>query len=145
MKKYTITKVAFVIILLYMLQFIVIPIFYFPTSNEGTGILIISTVLLTVTGMFIISDKLYYWLISNILYSILIYFYHPKGAYGVGMFGLFEASTYSWDVVPFSIVILTILLIIVQFAVWIVVKIIKYTFRKSKQKITAHNNFVDKV
>lgn len=73
MKKHPLISVIFLMTLLYVLQFIIIPLFYFPTSNEGTGILIISTLILTTAGMFLITEKLYYWLLNDVMYVILVY------------------------------------------------------------------------
>lgn len=68
---------------------------------------------------------------------ILINIYNGRGLYGIGMVGMNldgAQSSYSRDTVLLDSIIIVALCAIVQFAVWIVVVIIKAIYNNRKQK-----------
>ena len=124
-------------ICLYLIQFIVIPMFYLPSSNEGTFILILSTIIILIIAMLLISDKLRYYLLSDILYIVLLFIYHGKGLYGIGMRGMNldgMQSFYERKSAPIGILIMAGVVLILQVSAWIILKIFKYIYNRRKNK-----------
>lgn len=127
-------------ICLYLILFIVIAHFLERYWLWAEDLFYLTVFVFFFIGMFTISDKLHYWFVGNLPYAILIFIYHPKGAYGIGMWGLFEATSYSREIVPLHILIHTIGIIIIQFGIWIIVISIKGIYRLLKRKKKRNQN-----
>lgn len=131
-------KSIFGILVLYLIQFLLLPLIINKMGNEIWVAFFLSTILCSVIGIIFLSDKLYCWLISDIVYLILMFLYHPEGAYGIGMRGLdlgAEAQSYynradAW----FVIIILFICAIIIQVLIWGIVKITRKLLVKKSEK-----------
>lgn len=80
-------KTIGIIICLYILQFFVIPFLfpsYFPISNEAYVIFVLTAIVLLNLGFYLVNNKITHWLISDIIYSLLIILRHSNGLYGIG-------------------------------------------------------------
>lgn len=122
-------------VFLYLLQFVLFPnLFdkYFPSSNESTWFLIITTAIASIVGMLSFSQNLLHWVLSDVLYTILIFIYAPEGAYGIGMRGLFEAAHYDPKSKWSGVIILVISVFFIQFLSWSGIKISKYVLNMRK-------------
>ena len=134
MKKIQIRNVIISMISLYLFLFIIIPYFVELFWRGAEDVFYPTLFIVFFIGMFFISDKLRYWLIGDFLYGLCVLIHHPKGAYGIGIWGLFEASEYSRDIVPLHVLIHVVLVLCIQFGIWIIVKSIKSIIKLSKQK-----------
>ncbi len=138
----TILKVLLSYFILYVLQFLIIPLFYdeiIGGGNEATAVLCITTVIITLIGMIAFSDKLRFWLLGLLFYTALIFLYTPEGAYGIGMWGIDLDGTHSHYEPSARYIVITvvvILVLLIQLSVWCFVKLlklIKFIIRKLKK------------
>jgi len=126
-----ILKVLLSDFILYVLQFLIIPLLYskvFGRRNEATAVLCITTVIITLIAMIAFSDKMRFWLLGLIFYTTLIFLYAPEGAYGVGLRGLDldgMHSYYDYSTRYIGIAIVVIWVLILQLLVWCFVKLLK--------------------
>ena len=117
-------------IALYLIQFIIVPLIYsnvIGRSNEGIVVIIISTAIVTIIGMIVLSNKLRFWLVSIVLFALLIILYSPKGAYGIGVTGIDLDGLHShYDVSArfLGISIIIGLVLFTQFAIWCIIKLV---------------------
>ncbi len=142
MKKNISIKIIIIMVLLYIIDFVLVPLIY-PCWVNAEIILFPSLLIAFFVGMIMISNKLRYWFLGDILYIILVYIYHGRGLYGIGMVGMNldgAHASYRKDAVPFGIAILAIIVIIVQLVVWFIIKICKYILKRRKQKNILLNN-----
>ena len=114
---------------LYLIQFLLLPTFFRSTDNETWFAFFLIMASYFIFAFIYLSDQLFYWLISDIIYIILIFLYHPAGVYGIGMRGLnlgVQAQAYynradAW----FGIIILLLFVITIQILVWGGIKLAK--------------------
>lgn len=118
---------------LYAIQFLIIPMIYnnvIGRGNEGIAVLCFTTVLITVTGMLVFLDKISFWLFGILIYTLLIFLYSPKGAYGIGISGIDLdglKSHYDASNRYLGIAVVVAMVAFLQFAVWCLIKIFKIT------------------
>lgn len=133
MKK-RILGILFLYLFLYILNFILIPLFFDSINGYSFMGLIDSQVSLILTFLFFLiamrlfSDSLLLWWACGFFYLSLMLFYIPEGVYGIGMKGIF-ATVYDPEAVPFGISVVMALTYIEVFVAWAVVKLIKYAMR----------------
>ncbi len=125
-----ILKVLLSYFILYVLQFLIFPLFC-DVIGKGTrpiAVLCITTVIITLIGMTAFSDKMRFWLLGLIFYTTLFFLYAPEGAYGVGLRGLDldgMHSYYDYSTRYIGIAIVVIWVLILQLLVWCFVKLLK--------------------
>lgn len=93
--------------------------------------------------MLLISDKLRYYLLSDILYIVLLFIYHGKGLYGIGMRGMNldgMQSFYERKSAPIGILIMAGVVLNLQVIAWIILKIFTYIYNRRKNKISNTNS-----
>jgi hypothetical protein len=117
-------------IVLYILQFLIIPLFYANVRqvNEGALIIIVTTVLVSAIGMFAFTDRIGFWLLGFVLYVVLMIIYTPQGAYRIGITGIDLDGLHSkYDASKrfISIAAVAVGVLILQLGTWGVVKLIK--------------------
>lgn len=118
-------------LLVYALQFIIIPVFYYPHPMEqtaGTVILCITTIVMVWIGTTYLLKRIWYWIVSFPIYPFLIKLYHPKDAYGIGYDGYLISFTENFDIIFISLFI-----IIVEILTCIVVKVLYYIIKKFRK------------
>ncbi|MEF2796803.1 MAG: hypothetical protein U0M95_02170, partial [Ruminococcus sp.] len=102
----------------------------FKNLDDVSGfVMIISTIIVVAAEMILVSEKIRYWLVSDVIYAILVYIYHGKGLYGIGMVGINldgATSGYRREAVPFGVAIITGFVIISEILSWFIVKVYKY-------------------
>lgn len=118
---------------MYVAQFLIIPIFYnnvIGRGNEGIAVLCLTTVLITAAGMLVFLDKMSFWLFGILIYTLLIFLYSPKGAYGIGISGIDLDGLHShYDASSryLGIAVVVAIVAFLQFAVWCLIKLLKIT------------------
>ena len=132
MKKHPLIFAMLIMTLLYVFEFIIVP-FIELFWRDAEDLQYISSLIAFVIGMLFVTNKLRYWFLGDILYTILIFIYHKKGAYGIGMVsvGLFDRG-YIEEIVPIEIVLCGIICFVVQIFVLIVIKLYKRTHKRKK-------------
>ena len=109
-------KHLFIILLIYGLQFILLPWIlpqYYPTSNEALFILIVPLVIISI----LFRLKMKEWFFIDLLYLLCIWIYHGKGLYGLGMRGISldgATSVYSNTLMMISLGVILIILLLIQ-------------------------------
>lgn len=136
-------KIAVVIFVPYIFDFIFLP-FIFPDFKSEVFINLSSifTIGFPILGMFFLTDKLYYWLLSDLAWVLLATLYHPPGIYSIGIrlnlvgpnIGGSEIPTYDASSILFGIMLNIIGIFLVQFAVWVCFKIFKTVRAYLKKK-----------
>ena len=127
-------------IIMYILQFLIIPSFYnnvIGRGNESIAVICMTTILISFMGMFWISDKFRLWLLSIIIYMTLIIIYCPEAAYGIGLAGIDLDGLHSYYDVSQrlgGIIILTIGVILLQLISWCLVKLSKLIISHIKKE-----------
>ena len=111
-------------VVLYVIQFFLLPaiIHIYPTDASRQSIALIFTTAVTTVLFGIHTRKILFWLLSFILYILLVVLYHPDYLYGIG-YGMFAAPI-------FSIIPLCALVLIVELASLLILWIIN-RFRRS--------------
>ena len=132
MKKHPLICVTLLMTFLYIFLFILIPLIE-PFWRDAEDTLYPSMLIVFGFGMLFVTDRLRYWFLGDILFTILIFIYHKKGAYDIGVvpLGLFDYG-YREDVVPIEIVLCGIVCFVVQIFVLIVIKLYKRTHKRKK-------------
>lgn len=118
---------------MYIIDFIIAPnIFKSQYPNDiGAALIYYGSIIgSAIIGMLMISNFLGYWIIGDIIYCILIYAYHPKGIYGIGLSGIIDRK-YREDSVLFHIFIQFAVFIVIQIVISLLVKLIKYKKNKN--------------
>ncbi|WP_139902993.1 hypothetical protein [Clostridium thermarum] len=129
-----ICTVAMFQVLLYLLQYIFLPIIIFPAPTDSTlndFILVTTTGIISFAGMWMAVDKLSYWIITIPAYYLLVNLYCPEGLYGINYKHPMFAYLASREI-PF----VTAAVLFMQFCIWIIVKISKYLIRRKTVKVT---------
>ena len=120
MKKYS--PILFQTIL-YIIQYVILPKFIaiYPTDvHRHMLIVCLTTTTVSIVGM-IFFDKFKYWFLGLILYFTMVNLYHPTHIYGIA-YGIFSKKL--------SIIGWTIIVFIIEFILWIIMKCIKHTKNK---------------
>lgn len=120
-------KILILMLIMYIIDFLIAPNVFtneYPDNTGSTIVLFTSIIVSTIIGMVIISNNIGYYILGDILYYILIFIYHPEGAYGIGLVGILIRE-YRKEAAPLDIAILIIFLLIVQIVMSIVIQIIK--------------------
>lgn len=110
-------------VITYVVQFIIVPRIlpdYFPKSNEATGLFWGVMIAAVVIGICFVTDKAAYWMISDLLYFLLIWINPADGAYGIGMNGITLDGTQSFfkrDTLWISIIVLAVFILILEFSI----------------------------
>ncbi len=127
-------------LILYLLQFLIIPCLYtnvIGRGNEGAVVIFITTTLTTVAGMIVYSDKFRLWLQGIVLYTLLMILYTPEGAYGIGIVGIDLdglQAYYDESARLFGVFVTVISVILLQFAIWCIIKLSKTIIKKIKNR-----------
>ncbi|WP_455717898.1 hypothetical protein [Anaerosporobacter sp.] len=133
-KKIILTVIAFV--LTYLLQFVLFPAIatnYFPRSNEATVFYFGSFTLLIVVLEFWITSNIKLWGLGDIIYIVLVFIYHGKGLYGIGLKGITldgAQPQYDFSYAALSIGIYVIYIIIIE----VIVKVFSLVIRKLNKR-----------
>ncbi|MDR2939627.1 MAG: hypothetical protein LBV08_04825 [Clostridiales bacterium] len=151
---YEIYLVMIIDIILYITNFIIIPLIPSGYGNlELFAWLILPNI--TLASMILITDKMRFWLIGSILHVVLICSYYPNGIYGIGMgffYGLmspeykfvsiFTESRSAFDSLGF--IVYFILFIFSQFSVWLAIKAVKLIIYISKKLTNEDTTDIEK-
>lgn len=134
-----ILKVLLTYLVLYLLNFFIVPYIYELTTGYyyvGATASVISYVVTFVVfliGMWFITDALIAWLSCYLFYILLMFMYIPMGSYGIGMRmkGFFQ-SAYDPEAVSIHIMIVAGVGLFISIVAWILVKIGKKLQKKLK-------------
>ncbi len=123
-------KIIVLFFLPYIFQFILLPLIFSDiTGNNINKAANIFNLIFPIIGMAFLTDKLFYWSLSDLIWVILAILYHPPGIYGIGMLGISFISNqpprYDRTSAGFAIVIIVILNFLYQFIIWLCFKIFK--------------------
>ena len=138
MKYSELIKVIICNVILYIICFLILPnVFtnFYPRSNEATCLFFAMHIVITFLFMMFCSMKMRYYLISDVIYLILMFIY-SGGAYGIGISkidldGLYSSVSKSGDLFGSAVTILIVL--VIQFAIRGLVFILKkITCKKNK-------------
>jgi len=130
----TLLKSIIGIFVMYVIHFIIVPIF-FVVDTIGL-VFFTSTVIIMIVAFLKLTDKLHIWLLSDIIYTILVFLYHPPGAYGIGMTILGFPSlgqvepTYRRDGVWIEIIFIVASVVITQVLLWVCLKLFRLIVKK---------------
>ncbi len=113
-------------LILYITQYIFIPQFIdiYPSDVHMHLIIICSTTfLIAVVGMMCFSDCFRKWLLGWLIYTVLVYIYHPTYIYGIG-YGILTKtlSVLGWSVIIFML----------ESIIWMIIKFAKHIFYSIK-------------
>ena len=128
---------------LYLIQFLLIPAISFDLvtgNHEMIVVLFLSTVIVTTIGVIFFSDRLRYWLLSLLIYVILIFLYSPPYAYDIGMTRLTLdglTSRYDPDFRYFGILLIAFLVLFLQSGICLIAKLIRSWQKKQAAKKSA--------
>jgi hypothetical protein len=118
---------------IYIVQFLILPaipgMFEFQNGDDEIIALIIisTTAIAAATGMSLFSDKFRFWLVGIIPYFALIHLYHPDGIYGINDSGILGGIA-----ALFASVMITLVVLITEFIVWLLIKTIKRLITRAK-------------
>lgn len=134
-----ILKVLLTYLVLYLLNFFIVPYIYeFSTGYYYMGatasvISYVVTFVVFLTGMWFITEAFIAWLSCYPFYILLMFMYIPMGSYGIGMRmkGFFQ-SAYDPEVVSIHIMIVAGVGLFIGFVAWIFVKVGKKQQKRLK-------------
>lgn len=118
---------------LYVIHFIVLP--HFFAVDKINLVFFTSTVIIMIVVFLKLTDKLHIWLLSDIIYTILVFLYHPPGIYGIGMtvigFPIVGGmdSNYRRGDAWFGIIFVVVSVVITQILLWGCLKLFKLIFK----------------
>ena len=130
--KEIVKKIVYAIVLqtlIYILQYLLIPIIYIPHPMDQTActlILFFTTIIIIFFGQLFVIRNTWCWIISFPIYPILIKLYHPTDAYGIGYDGFLISFNEN-----FYIILVSLFILIVEVVACIFVKLIQRV-RKGK-------------
>ena len=130
--KEIVIKMVYAIVLqslIYILQYLLIPIVYLPHPMDQTActlILFFTTIIILFFGQLFVVKNTWCLIISFPIYPLLIKLYHPKDAYGIGYDGFLISFNESFD-----IILLSLFIFIIEIITCILVKLIQRV-RKGK-------------
>ena len=128
-KKLLFTVITF--IMLYILQFFLFPKIasrYFPLSNEVMVFLYGSLAIVIVLVELWMKINIKHWFIGDLVYLLLIFIYHGRGLYGIGLWGFFTQTQYYFSIAVASIIVIAIYIVIIE----IMAKLLFAFFRRKK-------------
>ncbi|MGL5440535.1 MAG: hypothetical protein ACRDA4_09225 [Filifactoraceae bacterium] len=128
-------KVILIYITLYFVQFIAIPLSFgniMSTGNEANFILIISCLLSSSIIVLFVTTTIYFWVIGLLFYDLLVCLYNAEGYYGIGVYGLFESASFSFENLIFDLLWINIGYLIIQLIILFFVSIVKKHMRSKK-------------
>ncbi len=119
-------KMVVLLIGTYIINFLLLPLIFMDITTSGVNAAaIISTIAFSVIGFIFITDKLRYWLLSNIICFLLAVLYHPQGIYGIGIplrigFPIVgsESLPYDRSVAWIGVVVFVVEIFIIQVLIW---------------------------
>lgn len=124
---------AMIQLLLYLLQYILLPIIIFPSPMNATLndlILLFTTGIVSLVGMYMLVDKFIYWVITIPMYYLLVKAYCPTGLYGINyhhpQFGYLASR---------EVPLVTGFILVCELCAWIIVKIINSFIAKRTTKV----------
>lgn len=131
-------KVLITLLGLYTINFIFLPcIFTNVIEYRINTAALISTISFTIIGMVLLTDKMRYWLLSDAVCFLLAMVYHKPGIYGIGIplrigFPIVssEPLDYNRSIAWVGILLCVIEFSIIQFVVWVCLKLFKLIFKK---------------
>ena len=112
-------------IILYVLQFVILPSVYYVSPFDvlrSSVVILLSTLIVTIVGMSFFSDSLRGWFLGLLLHFVLMLAYHPDNIYGIGN-GMFD-----FDIITISFV--SLLIMVTQVFVWIFLKVLNRISKK---------------
>ena len=121
-------KIILWCMVMYIFNFLIAPFVFvdwYPNTNESSFILAILTFCITFIGTLKVSGCMFYWLIGDILYCLMIVIYHPAGAYGIGQSGIFPPISYTHETHIIKLIVQFIFVVLVQIVAVTVGTIIK--------------------
>lgn len=112
--------------ILYIIQFVIIPsiIDIYPSDVHRHFLIIaVTTMVVSLIGMILFSCYFRYWVLGGLIYFILVNIYHPTYIYGI-----------DYGILPkiISIIGLMIMILLFEFAMWVLIKLYKYILKKQK-------------
>ena len=125
---------------LYLTQFIIVPLFfakYYPSSNEAFLIFLVLIIAASVVAVMIWNLKVRHLIVADIVYFLLIMVYSAKGAYGIGLRGISLdglQAKYSHSEVLLGAAIAATVLVGTQLILIVCLKFITATRKNNKQQ-----------
>lgn len=123
---------SWMMILLYVMQFIVLPYLlplYYPNSNEAMFILIVPHVVMAFCVNIWCDVRISTWFLLGVLYAGLILIYRGNGLYRFGMRGISldgASLVYSFELLMLQLIVMVIALFMMQCILrWIKIKLMK--------------------
>ena len=129
-------QITILLIIMYVIDFIISPNIFksqYPNDIGAAVIYYASIIGSAIIGMIIISNNIFYWIVGDIAYCVLIYLYHPKAIYGIGLSGIIQKQYRESDV-PMHIFIQFILFVVIQLIICGLVQVIKVIKNKKLLK-----------
>ena len=120
-------QIIILLIVMYVIDFLIAPNIFksqYPNDIGAVIIYYVSIIGSAAIGMIVISNNIFYWMLGDVFYCFLIFMYHPKGIYGIGLSGIM-ARRYIESDVPFHILIQFILFMVIQLIISGLIQIIK--------------------
>ena len=120
-------QIIILLIVMYVIDFLIAPNIFksqYPNDIGAVIIYYVSIIGSAAIGMIVISNNIFYWMVGDVFYCFLIFMYHPKGIYGIGLSGIMVRRYIESDV-PFHILVQFILFIVIQLIISGLIQIIK--------------------
>lgn len=120
-------QIIILLIVMYVIDFLIAPNIFksqYPNDIGAVIIYYVSIIGSAAIGMIVISNNIFYWMLGDVFYCFLIFMYHPKGIYGIGLSGIMVRRYIESDV-PFHILVQFILFIVIQLIISGLIQIIK--------------------
>lgn len=120
-------QISILLIIMYVIDFLIAPNIFksqYPNDIGATIIYYTSIIGSAIIGMILISNNILYWMVGDAFYCFLIFMYHPKGIYGIGLSGIMVRKYIESDV-PFHILVQFILFMVIQLIISGLIQIIK--------------------
>ena len=146
MNKHTnLMKIVIVLFVPYIFDFIFLPLI-FPDfkSDVFMNISSIFAIVFSILSMAFLTDKLRYWLLSDIVYFLLAMLYHPPEIFGIGLPYVITFPVANQEPLPYDrnvawkgILFCVIENLLIQFAVWLCIKLFKTVRAYLKKKKSA--------
>ncbi len=112
-------------VVLYVLQFLILPSVYYVSPFDilrSSIVVFLSTLVITIIGMSFFSDSFRGWFLGLLLHFALMLVYHPDNVYGIGN-GMFD-----FDII--TMLFVSLLIMVTQISVWLFLKLLKRINKK---------------
>lgn len=109
---------------LYGVQFLHIPVCYMPhpeASHVNTFIIYSTTIVIVLFGQIFLVKNIWCWIVTFLIYPILVKIYHPKDLYGIGYDGYVISFNENFD-----IIFLATLILIIEILACIVANVLRW-------------------